>query len=263
MLAKAGGRRADVLILDLEDGVHPEAKDAARERAARLLPELDWGGAEVLVRVNACGSPWQARDLEMAARVRPDGIVLPKADDPAEVTAVDERLGRSLPVFLMVETVQGILAAPALARASPRVAGLLFGAADYRESLRAGRQPEEMELFFARSQILHAARAAGIEAFDTPWFEYKDEAGLERSALRVRQLGFDGKTAIHPAQVPVINRVFSPTPEEVERARRVVEVLEEALRQGRHVATLDGEMVEALHLRAARRTLDRARGRTA
>lgn len=260
MLRKAGGRGADGLILDLEDGVHPEAKDKAREQAARLIPELDWGGAEVLVRVNATGSPWQALDLEMAARVRPEGVVLPKANDPADVLAADERLGRALPLFLMVETVEGILAAPALARASPRVAGLLFGAADYRESLRAGRHPEEMELLFARSQILHAARAAGIEAFDTPWFEYKDEAGLERSALRVRQLGFDGKTAIHPAQVPVINRVFSPTPEEVERARRVVVVLEAALRQGRHVATLDGEMVEALHLRAARRTLERAGG---
>ena len=134
----------------------------------------------------------------------------------------------------------------------------MFGAADYRESLRAGRHPEELELHFARNQLLLAARAAGIDAFDTPWFEYKDTDGLERSARRVRQLGYDGKTAIHPKQVPVINEIFAPTASEIARASRIVAVMEEALSQGKHVATLNGEMVEALHLGEARRILQRA-----
>jgi citrate lyase subunit beta/citryl-CoA lyase len=258
MLQKAGRRGADVLILDLEDGVHPEAKVDARQRLAESLHALDFGSSEVLVRVNSPESPWGLDDLDRMRDVRPAGVVLPKAGDPAEVQAVDEKLERATALYLMVETAAGVLAAPQLARCSPRVGGLAFGAADYRESLRAGRHPEELELHFARSQILLAARAAGIEAFDTPWFNYEDSEGLERSARRVRQMGFDGKTAIHPSQVAVINEIFAPTASEIARSRRIVAVMEEALRQGRNVATLDGEMVEALHLDEARRTLKRA-----
>jgi citrate lyase beta subunit len=175
------------------------------------------------------------------------------------VKEVDDKLGSSTPLYLMVETAKGVLAAPDLAVSTRGVSGLVFGAADYRESLRCGRHPEELELYFARSQIVHAARAAGIEAFDTPWFEYQDRSGLEKSAARARQMGFDGKTAIHPGQVEAINEAFSPTPEELERARKIVEAMEEALENGRYVATVEGEMVEALHLREARRTLARAR----
>jgi citrate lyase subunit beta/citryl-CoA lyase len=158
----------------------------------------------------------------------------------------------------MIETARGVIAASELAQA-PRVSGLLFGAADYRESTRAGRTPDELELLLPRSAIVLAARAVGVEVFDTPFFEYRDEAGLEASARRARALGFDGKTTVHPAQVAVVNRVFSPTAAEVERARRVVAALEAAARQGRGVATVDGEMVEALHLAEARRVVTRAR----
>jgi citrate lyase subunit beta/citryl-CoA lyase len=163
-----------------------------------------------------------------------------------------------VPMFLMIETATGVLAAPELARASPEVGGLVFGAADFRESLRAGPLPGEMELYHARSQILLAARAAGAEAFDTPWFAYKDPTGLERSARQVRQMGFDGKTAIHPQQVSRINDVFSPTRSEVERARRIVDAMKDSLANGRLVATVGDEMIEALHLKEAKRTLGRA-----
>ena len=158
----------------------------------------------------------------------------------------------------MIETARGVIEAPALARA-PRAAALLFGAADFRASVRASREPDEGEILLARSALVLAARAAGIEVFDTPFFEYRDETGLEKSARRARALGFDGKTCIHPAQVAAVNRVFSPTAEEVQRARKVVETLETAAREGRGVATVDGEMVEALHGREAQRTLERAR----
>ena len=255
MLRKAGSRGADVLVLDLEDGVHPDVKDEARERIAAFLPEVDFGGAEVLVRINVTSSAWGEKDLNMVSELRSTGAVLPKAETPASVAEVDDRLGGAIPLYLMVETAAGVLAAPGLARSASSVSGLIFGAADYRESLRAGRLPEELELYFARSQMVHAARAAEIEVFDTPWFEYRDRAGLEQSALRARQMGFDGKTAIHPGQVAVINEAFSPTPLELERARRIVAAMEEALEKGRTVATVEGEMVEALHLREARRTL--------
>jgi citrate lyase subunit beta/citryl-CoA lyase len=256
MVRKAGSRGADVLILDLEDGVLPDAKDAARTRAERLWPELDLGRAERLLRINPPDTPWHEADVEAATRIRPDGVVLPKSESPEAVTAVSRRLG-ALALFLMVETARGVLAAAELARV-PRVCGLLFGAADFRESVRAGREADEGELLVARSTLVIAARAAGASVFDTPFFEYRDEAGLERSAKRGRALGFDGKTAIHPGQVATINRIFAPTPDEVERARKIVLALEAAEHEGRGVATVDGEMVEALHLSEARRTLARA-----
>jgi len=255
MLRKAGARGADVLILDLEDGVLPDAKDEARARLLRLYHELDFGAAEALVRVNSPGSPWHERDVEMAASLRPAGVVLPKAADPEALARCDARLG--VPLWLMIETAEGVLRAAELARA-PRVTALVFGAADFRESLRAGRHPEELELLPARMQIVMAARAADTLAFDTPWFEYQDADGLRRSAARARLLGFDGKSAIHPGQLTVIHDVFAPTPAEIERARRVIAALGEAAARGQGVAVLDGEMIEALHGRAARRMLARA-----
>jgi citrate lyase beta subunit len=257
MLRKAGFRGADAVIVDLEDGVLPEAKDDARARAERLWSELDFGGNEALLRLNAPGAPWHEADLDAAARIRPAGVVLPKCEDPAAVAGVAARLPGT-PLFLMIETARGVLAAPELAR-TPLAAALLFGAADFRASVHAGRDPEEAELALARGTLVLAARAAGIEVFDTPFFEYRDETGLERSAQRARALGFDGKTAIHPGQVAVINRVFAPTAGEIERARAVVAALEGSAREGRGVATVGGEMVEALHAAEARRTLARAR----
>jgi citrate lyase beta subunit len=256
MMEKAGSRGADVLVLDLEDGVHPEQKADARRLIAKALGGIDFGDSEVWIRVNSEKSPWFQDDAAMVAGCRPAGVILPKVES---LDAIDRfsKVAEGLPVFLMIETALGVLESRALAR-HPSVRGLLFGAADYRESLRAGRSPQESELAFGRSAILHAARAAGVEAFDTPWFEYMDLEGLEASAGRARLLGFDGKTAIHPSQVRTINRVFSPTPEEIERARGIVEVMEKAFAEGRNVATLGNEMVEALHLAEARRVLARA-----
>jgi citrate lyase beta subunit len=259
MMAKAGSRGADVLVLDLEDGVHPDSKASARDQIGNALERLDWGSSELFIRVNGLDTAWGDDDVDFIADVRPRGAVLPKCEDPRAVDGIAKRVGPEVGLFLMIETAEGVLEVARLACAAG-VAGLVFGAADYRESLRAGKLPDELELLYARAQILHAARAAGLEAFDTPWFEYKDTGGLEASAYRARQMGFDGKTAIHPSQVPVINRVFSPTPEEVERARRIVEVMEKASAQGKNVATLGDEMIEAVHLEEARRTLSRYEG---
>ena len=256
MMAKAGSRGADVLVLDLEDGVHPEQKEEARAAVRSAYRRNDWGDSEVFVRINALESPWAASDLAMIRELRPTAVVLPKAEDPAAVEVAAATMG-DVPVLLMVETARGVVAADELA-SSRGVAGLVFGAADFRASLGSGRLPDEEELTYARGRIVVAARAAGIEAFDTPWFEYKDLSGLEASATRSRLLGFDGKTAIHPSQVEVIHRAFTPTAEEVDRARRVVEVMEAALARGENVARMGNEMVEALHVGEARRILARA-----
>lgn len=255
MLRKAGGRGADVLIFDLEDGVLPQVKDEARARLVDLFGALDCGASEKLVRVNAPGTPWAEADRQAVRELRPHGVVLPKAEDPTALAGLAGEYGA--PLWLMLETAAGVLAAPQLARAAG-VAAVLFGAADFRASVQAGRDPDELELHFARSQIVLAARAAGILAFDTPFFEYRDDDGLRRSAERARLLGFDGKTAVHPAQLPTLQRVFTPSEGELERARRVLSALAEAEARGQGVATLDGEMIEALHGRAARCTLARA-----
>ncbi len=255
MLRKAGTRDADVVIVDLEDGVLPEAKDSARDALTALWKTLDFGPSEPLLRVNPLGAPWHARDLDAAVRLRPAGVVLPKCEDPAVVEFATRALD-GLPVCLMVETARGVQAAGELARV-PGVAALLFGGADFRASVRGRRVPDESEVLFARSALVIAARSAGIEVFDTPFFDYRDGDGLEASAGRARALGFDGKTAIHPGQVPALNRVFAPAEDEVLRARRIVAALDEAAAGGRGVATVDGEMVEALHAREARRALAR------
>lgn len=259
MVRKVGSRGADVVILDLEDGVHAGAKDFARSAVEAYLREVDFGASEVFVRVNALSSPWVAEDLAAVPAAGIAAVVIPKVSAPEDVRRAESLLGRAdLPLFAMIESAAAVLAAPAIARSSSRLAGLVFGSADYRESLGAGRDPGEEELLFARGQILHAARAARLEAYDAPFFDYRDPEGLGRSAARVRTLGFDGKTAIHPSQVTVINRAFSPTPAEVEWARNVVKTLEEASGRGRAVAGVRGEMVEAVHERMARRVLARA-----
>jgi citrate lyase subunit beta/citryl-CoA lyase len=259
MVRKVGSRQADVVILDLEDGVHPEAKDFARSAVPVFLHEVDFGASEVFVRVNALSSPWAAQDLAAVPASGVAAVVIPKVSSPEDVRRAESLLGRAdIPLFAMVESAAAVLAAPAIARSSARLAGLIFGSADYRESLGAGRDPDEAELLFARSQILHAARAARLEAYDAPFFDYRDVAGLERSAARVRVLGFDGKSAIHPSQVGVIHKAFTPAAAEVEWARRVVRALEQAGQRGRAVAGLQGEMVEAVHERMARRILARA-----
>lgn len=256
-MTKAGERGADVVVLDLEDGVHPDLKLTARAQVQSALARLSFGSSEVLVRANALDTPWGAEDVAMIAEARPRGAVLPKCESPSVVHEVAVRLAPNVPLFLMIETATGVLRAPELARVD-NVRGLFFGAADFREDIRASATPDETEILHARSHVVLAARAAGIDALDTPWFVYKDLEGLRASAERARKLGFDGKTAIHPSQLEVIHEVFTPSEAEIARARRIVSVMEGAASEGRNVATLDDEMVEALHLKGARRVLRQA-----
>lgn len=258
MVRKAGARGADVLILDLEDGVHPDAKTTARESLPGLFSDVDFGGAERLVRINGCGTACQADDLGVLRDLPADGVVLPKAETPDDVRETDAALEGKHALFLMIETPAGVLRASEIARACPRVAGLIFGAADFRAAAHLLPLPDEMEIFFARNAIVLAARAAGIEAFDTPWFDIADTDGLRRSTMVSRALGFDGRTAIHPGQVAVIHAAFTPSEIEVAHAKAVIAALAEATASGRGVAVVDGQMKEALHGHEAQRVLDHA-----
>jgi citrate lyase beta subunit len=255
MVAKAATRGADVLVLDLEDGVHPSQKAAARERLREARVAASAGGARTALRINPPAGALGRADLKAAANAGFDAVLLPKAE-AAEDVAEARRAVAETPLWLMIETASGAANVFALARL-PGVEGLVFGSADYRLSLGARMREDESELDFARQRILLAARAAGVLCWDAPWFAFRDADGLRRSARRAAETGFDGKSAVHPLQVPVIHDAFAPTPEERAWAERVVRAMEDAGARGAAVAELDGELLEELHLRQARRLLAR------
>lgn len=256
MVAKAATRGADVLLLDLEDGVHPSHKDAARERLRGSRDALAAAGAIVALRTNPPEGPGGQADLEAAATAGFDAVLLPKAESGETLRVARDLLGRATPLWLMIETAPGAANVFDLARI-PGVEGLVFGSADYRLSLGARMRQGESELDFVRQRILLAARAAGVHCWDAPWFAFRDLEGLRGSARRAAEMGFDGKSAVHPAQLPVIHEAFAPTPEERAWAERVVRVMEDAGARGVAVVELDGELLEELHLRQARRLLAR------
>ena len=255
MVAKAAARGADVLMLDLEDGVHPSQKDAARERLRESRAAAAAAGALVAVRINPPDGSVGKADLEAAVDAGFDAVLLPKAEDMEAVDQARRALGET-PLWLMIETALGAANVFELARL-PGVEGLVFGSADYRLSTGARMQSDESELDFVRQRILLAARAAGIHCWDAPWFAFRDLEGLRRSAQHAAEAGFDGKSAVHPAQVPVIHEAFEPTPEQRAWAERVVRVMEDAGARGVAVVELDGELLEELHLRQAKRLLAR------
>ena len=256
MIAKAATRGADVLVLDLEDGVHLSQKDAARERLRESRAAAAAAGALVALRINPPAGAFGRADLEAAADVGFDAVLLPKAETAEAASEAHRILGEAVPLWLMIETAIGAAAVFELARL-PGVDGLVFGSADYRLSMGARRRHDESELDFVRQRILLAARAAGVCAWDAPWFAFRDLDGLYRSARRAAESGFDGKSAVHPQQIPVIHQAFEPTPAERAWAERVVRTMEDAGARGVAVVELDGELLEELHLRQARRLLAR------
>lgn len=267
MIAKAATRGADVLILDLEDGVHPSHKPMARERLRESRAAAAAAGALVVLRVNPPAGAIGRADLETAADAGFDAVLLPKAEAARDIEEA-RRIAGATPLWLMIETAPGAANVFELARL-PGVEGLVFGSADYRLSLGARlRQDARLgqdarlrqdgsELDFARQRILLAARAAGIRCWDAPWFAFRDVEGLRGSARHAAEMGFDGKSAVHPLQIPVIHEAFQPTPEERAWAENVIRVMEDAAARGVAVVELDGELLEELHLRQARRLLGR------
>ena len=247
-MAKAGTLPVDALILDLEDAVAPDAKERARDaaRGARIP-----AGLFRLLRVNAAGTPWHEDDLALAAELRPDAVLLPKAGAAADVAAAAEALPEGTRLWAMIETPAGVLAAPEIA-AAPRMGGLVMGTNDLAAELRASGRPA---MAHALQRTVLAARAAGIVAVDGVCNAFRDEDALRAECAEGRALGFDGKSLIHPAQVAAANEVFGPSEAEVALARRHIEAFAAAEAEGRGVAVLDGAIVENLHVAEARRVL--------
>ena len=269
-LARADAIAADVLILDLEDSVVPERKTAARGLVREYLAARgDNRRQQLWVRINPLDHAESGADLGAVMPVRPDGIVLPKTRSPEDIDTLGHRIGhyeaeydmqvgstRVLPVA--TETPQALFSLGEYARCGQRLAGITWGAEDLAAAVgaSANREPDgrwTSPYQLVRSLSLFAAHAAGVEAIDTLWANFRDPEGLEASCAEARRDGFSGKLAIHPDQVEVINRSFTPSAEEVERARRIVELFEANPEAG--TLALDGSMLDLPHLRVARRIL--------
>ncbi|HEU4448609.1 MAG TPA: CoA ester lyase [Gaiellaceae bacterium] len=249
-LAKALAAGADAVVADLEDAVPAGEKETARAVAGGVLAEAG-GGSLVAVRVNAAWSEHWEADLRTVADLPLDALVLPKAT-PDAVSALGPD---GPPVVAIVETALGLRQAYETA-CLPRVAALVLGAVDLGLELGLEPRPDGQEVLYARSRLVVDSAAAGIRSpFDLVHVDTRDEAGLEDESRLARSLGFRGKACIHPAQVEIVNRVFSPTAEEVDRARRVVEAYELGLAGGRGVVALDGEMIDLPVVERARRVL--------
>ncbi len=265
LLAFADTFGPDALLLDLEDAVPPEEKDAARFLVRRVLSTLDFGGTELWVRINPLDRGGE-EDLKVILGGRPHGICLPKAESPVQVTELagilyelEGRYGLPWRVWIMpiIESPRGVAAAFDIAQASERVVCLAFGAEDYVREVGCSRSWEA--LLWARSQLVAAAKAAGIQASDTVYPDIEDEEGLREETLRVRALGFDGKGVIHPLQIRPVHEAFAPTQEELSWARGVVQAAQEARERGLGAVAYQGKMVDRPVLRRAERLLELAR----
>ena len=260
---------ADAVILDLEDAVALSEKDAARHLVRHALETLDFMGTTVFVRVNGADTPFFEEDLRAIVPARPDGIRLPKTDGAEDVLRADALMRLiereaglpegSVVIQAMVETARSLLHAYDVASASPRVSGISIGGQDFAADLGIRRTRDGGELLYARAAIVAAAKAAGVDAFDTVFTDVNDCDGLFADAAAATNMGFSGKAAIHPSQVAVIHRAFRPEEKEVRKASRVVRASREAEERGVGVISVDGRMVDAPVVAQARRTIELAR----
>jgi malyl-CoA/(S)-citramalyl-CoA lyase len=286
---KAARGRADTVFLDLEDAVIPSEKSAGRIAAIRALNTIDWGKKRMLVRVNGLDTPWGYRDIVEVAESCPrlDAILLPKANERRDIEFVETLLrgveaatNRNNPIGIeaLIETALGMANVEQIAAASPRLESLVFGVGDFIASMRtpdlvmggfnadyavltnAGDDGERRRYYadqwhFALARVATACRAHGLRPIDGPYTDFKDIEGYRASALRARSLGFDGKWAIHPDQIPVANDVFAPTAEAVAWARHVNNAMREGAANGRGAVKVDGGMIDIAHLKLAENIL--------
>ena len=257
-LEKATSIPCDGLILDLEDAVAPDAKPAARESACTAAASGEYGRRTVTIRVNGLGTEWHDADLAAAAKAGPAGIVVPKVNSAAEVLGLVDAMEKAgapdhTRLWAMVETPEAIFNAREIAAASDRLAVIVMGTNDLVKELYAEHVPGRAPLLTSLSLALLAARAAGVQILDGVYNDVKDEEGFLAECTQGRQMGFDGKTLIHPGQVGPANEQFAPSPEAVEDARGLIEAFESA---GSGVATYKNKMIENLHVESARRVLD-------
>lgn len=246
---------ADSLILDLEDAVSVSQKDCARYLVREALRALDFGACARMIRINGMNTPFWEKDLEAVIPQQPDVIMVTKVNDAEQIRRAEEKIEQiearlcigksSLRIAPLLETAAGIEHACEIAASSHRVASLYLGAEDLTADLRCRRTRQGNEIYYAREKLVYAARAAGKEVYDTPFTDINDSEGLEEDVRLARSLGFTGKLAVSPRQIACINRVFSPTLEEISYAGDVCRAAKLAQEQGKGAVSLDGKMIDA------------------
>jgi citrate lyase subunit beta/citryl-CoA lyase len=256
-LEKAKTLPADGLILDLEDAVSPDAKDIAREQVCAAASSGEYGHREIAIRINGLDTPWGHDDLKAAAAARPHAILVPKIDGPSMIRQIDSMLGSlgaadSVRLWAMLETPRGLLHAEEIAGASKRLEVLVMGTNDIAKELKAAHRSGRGPLLTSLGLCLLAARAHSLVILDGVYNDINNAEGFETECRQGAQMGFDGKTLIHPTQVEPCNRVFSPTDEEIENAHRIIAAFKQAEAEGKYVATVDGRMIENLHVENAK-----------
>ena len=260
---------SDGLILDLEDAVAMVEKDTARILVSKYLQQGEFGGCEVTVRINGIDTEYWKDDLAAVVPARRlDGIRAPKVDDAATVKILDEELSRledknglpqgKLNLFCLLETAKGIWNAYDIATASPRVAAIIPGGEDLRADLKTERSDDSTELEWARRMLVFAARAAGVDPLDTVFSRVTDDAGLRKETQFIKQLGFAGKSIIHPNQIAIIHDVFNPTEQEIAKAQKIIAAAKEAAARGQGAVSVDGKMVDVPVVKRAEYILVRA-----
>ncbi len=260
-MEKAQTLPADAIIFDLEDAVAPEEKPAARDLLVRVLRERDFGPRLRIVRINGLDTEWGRADaLAMAAAlaggVRFDALLVPKVNGPADLEAASE-LVPGVDLWAMMETAAGMLNAAAIA-GHPRLRGMVMGTNDLAKELGARFRPDRLPMQAGLGLCLLAAKAHGLTIVDGVYNAFKDDEGLRAECDQGRDMGFDGKTLIHPAQLPVANAAFAPSDAEIDLARRQIAAFDEVLATGGGVAVVDGRIVENLHVATAKALLSRA-----
>jgi citrate lyase subunit beta/citryl-CoA lyase len=263
-LEKARHLPADGIILDLEDSVGLDAKAVARDQIAKAVAARGFGKREVLIRTNSLDTPWWIDDITMAGNARPDGILVPKISSVADLSAIADRLDAigadpSIRVWAMIETARAVLHAEELAAASrdqrTRLAGFVFGPNDLSRETRIRMRPGRAAMIPMITHCILAARAYGLEILDGPYSDFSDFNGFGQECAQARDLGFDGKTLIHPGQIEACNAIFTPPAEEIAQARKIIAAFERPENTARGAIQLDGQMVERLHAEMAQRTI--------
>jgi len=266
MLINGDALGADAVILDLEDAVSPDEKDAARILVRNTLRHIDFGKVERGIRINGIADDgfWKL-DLDAVVPLKPNFILAPKVRDAAYICDVSDYIGEieakhnipqgSVRIIALIESALGIENAFHIAAADPRVEAIFLGAEDLTADLRSGRTKSGEEIAYARGRMVAAGRAAGVDVYDTPFVDVNDDAGAVAETELAKTFGFSGKVAISPRHVPLINRVFSPTEAEVDYARQVIEAIEEAKAQGKGAISLYGKMIDLPIVLRAEQTL--------
>lgn len=267
-IEKAITLAADSIVMDLEDGVAQSQKTAARATVLEALQSLDFGESERIVRINPVGSQLEEADLRGTAEGRPDAYLLPKVNTSADLIWLDKQLQiyekrhdfeeNSIRILALIETALGVVNVRDIAQASRRLEALLFGAEDLVGDVGGLRTDSNREVLYARSKVALTAAAYDLQAIDQVFIDLEDEEGLKVECRQAIELGYRGKMAIHPDQIPIIQAAFSPSPDQIAEAQRLIDAYEDYQARGSGVFTLDGKMVDAPMLRAAEQILTRA-----